>query len=344
MRKILGVSLSLVLVIVVYYSLRSNPIILNVINELTFTPQGWVLELKAVGTMSTNDWFLISKDDTAQFKPFILSDITPYVFTQDSLLQPMLIHKTGDSLVITSVSQGRVGFLTFGNLTNASVLAPKTGQSICWGWDCYYLDNTSTLGLQNDSINANGRITFYVKDGQGSPLPDVKVSYQIYRFSVLDFPGWYNDTLITDSDGFCTIASLARLQSISLNKQNFVRQSFFTQVWPESTVTMNLTMAPVVSVEKRKDQGSPKTFSIGEPYPNPFNPETRIPYTLAQKGTVDIEVYDMTGKRVDNIFHGDLPTGSYIARWNAAQFPSGIYFVRLRTEASILSTRCALVK
>ena len=75
-------------------------------------------------------------------------------------------------------------------------------------------------------------------------------------------------------------------------------------------------------------------------YPNPFNPETWIPFTLAAEGDVVVNVYDVNGSRVRSIALGRLPAGRYSDRDRAARWDgrndageaaaSGAYIYELR--------------
>ena len=47
-------------------------------------------------------------------------------------------------------------------------------------------------------------------------------------------------------------------------------------------------------------------------YPNPFNPESWIPFQLAQDSTVTAKIYDLTGKQIRMIELGHLPAGNYV--------------------------------
>ena len=74
-------------------------------------------------------------------------------------------------------------------------------------------------------------------------------------------------------------------------------------------------------------------------YPNPFNPETWIPYQLAQDATVTAKIYDVTGKQIRMIQLGHLPAGNYIESSKAIywggrtedgeQVSSGTYFYQI---------------
>ncbi|MEO2002757.1 MAG: FlgD immunoglobulin-like domain containing protein [Candidatus Poribacteria bacterium] len=75
-------------------------------------------------------------------------------------------------------------------------------------------------------------------------------------------------------------------------------------------------------------------------YPNPFNPETWIPFTLAELSSVTITIYDMRGVPVRELARGDLPAGRYSETGRAAYWDgrnevgetvaSGVYVYELR--------------
>ncbi len=74
-------------------------------------------------------------------------------------------------------------------------------------------------------------------------------------------------------------------------------------------------------------------------YPNPFNPETWIPYQLAEAAGVDVKIYDVSGRLVRTISVGFKPIGYYLTRERAAYWDgrnetgepvsSGVYFLQL---------------
>lgn len=75
-------------------------------------------------------------------------------------------------------------------------------------------------------------------------------------------------------------------------------------------------------------------FALNQNYPNPFNPSTMISYVLPTEGQVTIEVYDLLGHRVDELFHGNANAGYNAIQWNAvnslgAKVSSGMYIYRI---------------
>jgi len=77
-------------------------------------------------------------------------------------------------------------------------------------------------------------------------------------------------------------------------------------------------------------------------YPNPFNPETWIPFKLAQDSTVTAKIYDVTGKQIRIIELGHVPAGNYVESnraiyWDGKtdtgeQVSSGTYFYQIEAE------------
>ncbi|MGH7680712.1 MAG: T9SS type A sorting domain-containing protein, partial [Candidatus Eiseniibacteriota bacterium] len=68
--------------------------------------------------------------------------------------------------------------------------------------------------------------------------------------------------------------------------------------------------------------------------PNPFNPETAIPYSLATGGRVAIRVFDISGRRVRTLVDRVEPVGPHVVRWNGKseeglRVASGVYFYRI---------------
>ena len=76
----------------------------------------------------------------------------------------------------------------------------------------------------------------------------------------------------------------------------------------------------------------PDKMHLYQNYPNPFNPETNIKFALKKQSFVKLEIYDINGKRVANLFNGPKEIGIHIFKWNANSFASGIYFIRMSAE------------
>ena len=89
----------------------------------------------------------------------------------------------------------------------------------------------------------------------------------------------------------------------------------------------------------------PRNVSLGQLYPNPFNPEISIPLTLPNEMPTQIMVFDVQGRLVETLLNNDhMTAGHHILKWNAESFASGIYFIRIQTPIGSDVRKAYLIK
>jgi hypothetical protein len=72
----------------------------------------------------------------------------------------------------------------------------------------------------------------------------------------------------------------------------------------------------------------PKDFSFGN-YPNPFNPSTKIRYSVTSESMINLVIYNIIGERIDELKNEIQQTGTYEINWNGSGHPSGIYLLSI---------------
>ncbi len=82
--------------------------------------------------------------------------------------------------------------------------------------------------------------------------------------------------------------------------------------------------------ESGKSSNEESYFGIKN-YPNPFNPVTTITYNLPQATYVSLSVYDRLGRQVVTLVDQSMDAGEHSVDFDASEFPSGIYFYRIKT-------------
>ena len=98
----------------------------------------------------------------------------------------------------------------------------------------------------------------------------------------------------------------------------------------------------------------PWRFALFPNYPNPFNPETWIPFELDEDSDVDVYIYDSRGLLIRQLELGYREVGSYASRDTAAYWDgrnsvgertaSGVYFYEVRTPSKSAVRRMVVVK
>jgi hypothetical protein len=83
--------------------------------------------------------------------------------------------------------------------------------------------------------------------------------------------------------------------------------------------------------------------------PNPFNPSTRIGFSLASRSDVRLEIYDIAGRLVKRLLQAELPGGDHAVQWNGRddggnEVASGVYFYRFVAGDFESSQRMVLLR
>jgi hypothetical protein len=94
--------------------------------------------------------------------------------------------------------------------------------------------------------------------------------------------------------------------------------------------------------------GTPRTtahaFALEPAYPNPFNPQTTLSYSVPRDTHVRLAVYDVTGRTVAMLSDGWQSAGTHQVRFDGTGFASGIYFVRMETSDFSAMEKLMLLK
>lgn len=94
----------------------------------------------------------------------------------------------------------------------------------------------------------------------------------------------------------------------------------------------------------RKVVATPYEFSLSSAYPNPFNSNTIIQYTLPNAGKVLLALFDTNGRLVATLAEGNKTAGKHTAQISAINLPSGIYYYRLTAGSDVATRKVVLLK
>ena len=89
----------------------------------------------------------------------------------------------------------------------------------------------------------------------------------------------------------------------------------------------------------------PDGFSLKQNYPNPFNPTTKIRFEIAKATKVNIKIYDVAGRLVEQLVTGEfVSVGTHEVSFDAAKYSSGVYFYTLEADNFKETKKMMLVK
>jgi hypothetical protein len=110
------------------------------------------------------------------------------------------------------------------------------------------------------------------------------------------------------------------------------------------TLTVDLSAVDVAVLE-----GPRHVTALFQNSPNPFSPNTKIRYSVAEAGPIEVSIYDVRGRLVSNILSGRVPAGEHAILWNGTNergrhVAAGIYYYVLRTGDSELRRKMVLIR
>jgi len=213
-----------------------------------------------------------------------------------------------------------IGDLNFGNIT--------------------YNDGSGTLEIlmdcefpiSNYEINISGIIISGLSGG-ASESSDFNTSYT--SSSIF---GNTDSLLIPANSGLLTIIDYS---NISENQICFESSNITTY----TGINYEAVLGDCIEITSELDANIlPSTISIDKIFPNPFNPKTTIQYSINQPGNVMLSIIDLNGKKVETLVNKFHSINHYVLEWNPQNIPSGIYFIQLVSDNSIISEKVILAK
>ena len=89
---------------------------------------------------------------------------------------------------------------------------------------------------------------------------------------------------------------------------------------------------------------TPKNFKIEKAYPNPFNPEIKFDIDIINREYINIDIYDIKGNQIDKIFNGFLNQGIHSFDWNASNYATGTYILKVANDNNVITKKIMLIK
>ncbi|NQU06156.1 MAG: VCBS repeat-containing protein [Calditrichaeota bacterium] len=172
------------------------------------------------------------------------------------------------------------------------------------------------------------------------PDPDDSVSYKVYlSIAVEGNPfelSYYN---IADSQFTMNLIDTLGLE--------YWENNIIAEWWVEAVSdddAVGCISSFVFSVDPNSDVNydnyadAPADFSIVSTFPNPFNSRITIGYSIPEAGFVSLNIYNQSGRLVENVINYNVGASHHSIIWDAAGFPAGIYFVRLIDKSKEMQT------
>jgi len=93
-----------------------------------------------------------------------------------------------------------------------------------------------------------------------------------------------------------------------------------------------------------EDNYIPIEYDLIAAYPNPFNPQTTIQFSVPKYSNIEISIYNINGEFLETLLNRNYSPGNYEIIWNANNYSSGMYFVKMVSKDFIDTQKIMLTK
>jgi hypothetical protein len=201
-------------------------------------------------------------------------------------------------------------------------------------WTTGYVDGTSDICVYSDVISVTGAINTF------------RFAYA-HQIGVTGnsnvFVRPYNNGTFLATNQVNPIAASINYSPVRAGYR-YAADSCFASWSVGGTNSLNVTAGCGGTVTGVGNNGIPVSYSLSQNFPNPFNPSTRISYSIPKDGFVKITVFDILGKEVGTLVNNVQTAGAYILEYNASSLTSGIYFYKLESGNFVDTKKMVLIK
>ncbi|MBI2428261.1 MAG: choice-of-anchor B family protein, partial [Ignavibacteriales bacterium] len=178
-----------------------------------------------------------------------------------------------------------------------------------------------------------GNVTGVVRDaGTGQVLENVEVLVQeMGRKSLTNVSGRY------------AYGSASGAHTIKFSKSGYIARLDTVVTIAGTMDTVDISLTPVsTGADIVQNHDVPREYSLLQNFPNPFNPETQIGFTIQVSGFTSLKVFDMLGREIESFVNRTVSPGFYTITMNAGSLSSGVYYYTL-TSGTFSSTKKMVV-
>ena len=165
--------------------------------------------------------------------------------------------------------------------------------------------------------------------------------------NILTVSAWNNQELF---ERYINLSSFMNEDELYLRLLMVSDSEDESQGWyvDDINLVLNQDMPPNVSTDSFINN-IPNQITLYPSYPNPFNPNTKISFSLSKLSNVHMQVLDINGRKIRNLFNKTLGSGSHTISWDGSNdkgvnMSSGIYFIILNVDGVILSQKLSLIR
>jgi endonuclease/exonuclease/phosphatase family metal-dependent hydrolase len=213
------------------------------------------------------------------------------------------------------ISQSPVRYIFLGDFNDDVIGSTRSGAESPYK---NFVDDNTNFNVLTTGLSQAGAFTYSNSSGSlKSMLDHIEINKDLFDFYIdqsidIHQPDYINNYLSSTSDHFPVKA------------------------------LFDFNQTPT-SISERVDE-LPSEIILEQNFPNPFNPSTIIRYQLNEAVHVQLDVFDMLGRKVATLVNGRVSAGSHEAEFDASKLSTGMYIYRLQAGGKVFTRQMMMIK
>jgi hypothetical protein len=220
-------------------------------------------------------------------------------------------------------------------------------------------------------ITSTGELQFNITNG-GTQVWEVQATYPGIQLVngekyLFEFDAWSDGNRAIEAEvrkngDPYTNHSKKGLTALTRNRKHFTHEFIMKEPSePQARIVINVGTSNLnvfvdnVSLKRLAPTGvetrleKPEVFRLHANYPNPFNASTTITYELPAKTHLDLQIFNVAGQAVRQLFQGEAGSGTHTLIWDGRDdagesLPSGVYWYRLTAPSGSETKKLLLLR
>jgi phosphatidylserine/phosphatidylglycerophosphate/cardiolipin synthase-like enzyme len=205
--------------------------------------------------------------------------------------------------------------------------------------------NKKTRLVLSNNTDSGTQFSYLQSNGVDIRLKGFTSGLLHHKYAIVDAePFGYTPYVITGSHNWSSSAENSNDENTLIIQDNQVANFYLQEFAARYYEAGGTDSINTITGADKNTNTVPTKFSLLQNYPNPFNPVTTIRFEVPLSQKVELNVFDILGRKVKELYNDIAPVGVLSVEFSANDLASGMYIYQLKTKEFSISKKMVLLK
>ncbi|MBP9120285.1 MAG: T9SS type A sorting domain-containing protein [Ignavibacterium sp.] len=205
--------------------------------------------------------------------------------------------------------------------------------------------NKKTRLVLSNNTDSGTQFSYLQSNGVDIRLKGFTSGLLHHKYAIVDAePFGYTPYVITGSHNWSSSAENSNDENTLIIQDNQVANFYLQEFAARYYEAGGTDSINTITSADENTNTVPTKFSLLQNYPNPFNPVTTIRFEVPLSQKVELNVFDILGRKVKELYNDIAPAGVLSVEFSADDLASGMYIYQLKTKEFSISKKMVLLK